>query len=189
MAENTGTQKLSEPGHDPAQDGPKKYMTGLGAWALGLYLVIISGLVLYVTTNLWPADLSTSEAKGATEVLFGGMLRLTTELRILLLVLCGGAIGALIHMLQSFAVFMGNRQLVSSWVFWYLTGPLKGALLGLVFYVLIRGGLLAGPQSLESVSVLGRDLEADRHCFLGLGNDFSDLERVKMLGHYQAESG
>jgi hypothetical protein len=157
MAQDNTQQQPSEPGSDPAQaDSSKEYLEGPSAWLLGICLVAVSLLVLYVMVKLWPADVNKIVA--ADEALFFGWIELKAlapEVRILLLVLCGGAIGGLVHMLQSFAVFMGSRQLVSSWVFWYLTGPLKGALLGLVFYVLIRGGLLSGQGAENSLSVLG----------------------------------
>lgn len=53
-----------------------------------------------------------------------------------------GAIGALIHAWSSLATYIGNRTYVASWTLWYCARPLIGAMLAVLFYVVIRGGFL-----------------------------------------------
>lgn len=72
---------------------------------------------------------------------------ITRETQLLLIVLAAGALGCLIHGLRSIAVFIGNRNAVSSWFWWYITRPLLGMATSLVFYSLLRGGFLAGTQA------------------------------------------
>lgn len=60
---------------------------------------------------------------------------------LLALVLLVAALGASLHGLLSLAAFVGNREFTESWILWYLSRPVSGALLGLVFYLVGRGGL------------------------------------------------
>ena len=62
------------------------------------------------------------------------------DTRLLLISLWFGALGSLLHAGASFATFAGNRQLVASWVPWYIVRPLLGAGLAAVFYVVLRAG-------------------------------------------------
>ena len=62
------------------------------------------------------------------------------DTRLLLISLWFGALGSLLHAGASFATFAGNRELVASWVPWYIVRPLLGAGLATVFYVVLRAG-------------------------------------------------
>lgn len=70
---------------------------------------------------------------------------LSDEERLFLIVALAGALGSLVHALRSFYWYVGNRELVLSWLAMYLLIPFTGALLGLIFYITIRGGLF--PQA------------------------------------------
>ena len=63
------------------------------------------------------------------------------DYRLLLISVWFGALGSLLHAGSSFGSFAGNRQLVASWVPWYIVRPLLGAGLATVFYVVMRAGL------------------------------------------------
>jgi len=121
-------------------------MSALQRWLLGAYIAAAALLLLYLFLKFWPADLTGGKWKPqANQELFFGLLSVetTAEIRLFVLVLCAGALGAMLHAVQSFVDFHGNRQLVRSWLPWYLLRPLNGALLALVFYTLIEGGLVA----------------------------------------------
>jgi hypothetical protein len=80
--------------------------------------------------------------------LFGRKFQPTLEVRLLLLVLLAGAIGSYIHASSSFVDYLGNRTLISSWVWWYLLRPFIGMMLALLFYFVFRGGFItAGVNS------------------------------------------
>lgn len=80
--------------------------------------------------------------------LFGKKFQPTLEVRLLLLVLLAGAIGSYIHASSSFVDYLGNRTLISSWVWWYLLRPFIGMMLALLFYFVFRGGFItAGVNS------------------------------------------
>lgn len=69
---------------------------------------------------------------------------LTQEVQLLLLVLLAGAMGSYVHALKSIADFIGNRTAMASWSWWYVSRPFLGAAMALIFYWVLRGGLLAG---------------------------------------------
>ncbi len=68
----------------------------------------------------------------------------TLETRLILLVLLAGAIGSYVHATSSLVDYLGNRTLVSSWVWWYLLRPFIGMMLALIFYFGFRGGFITG---------------------------------------------
>ncbi len=67
------------------------------------------------------------------------------EVRLLLIVITAGVLGALLHVIRSLFWYVGHRDLRSSWVLMYILLPLAGALLAIAFYFLIRGGFF--PQA------------------------------------------
>ncbi len=55
-----------------------------------------------------------------------------------------GALGGLIHSARSLYGYVGNRILRRSWLLSYLSHPFIGGALAVVFYVILRGGLVTG---------------------------------------------
>lgn len=81
---------------------------------------------------------------------------ITREVQLLLIVIIAGALGSLIHSLNSITVFIGNRTAVASWFWWYITRPLFGMALTLIFYAVLRGGFLAGsPADAKAINPFG----------------------------------
>src|SRR5207248_5213807 len=76
--------------------------------------------------------------------LFGLWFQPTLETRLILLVMLAGAIGSYVHAASSLVDYLGNRTLVSSWVWWYLLRPFIGMMLALIFYFGFRGGFITG---------------------------------------------
>ena len=72
-----------------------------------------------------------------------GRFCLTADARLLLLVLLAGAIGSYVHATQSFVSYVGNKKFAASWTWWYILRLPVGAALGLLFYFVVRGGLLS----------------------------------------------
>jgi hypothetical protein len=72
---------------------------------------------------------------------------------LLLMVLMAGAMGGALHGLFSIAVYVGERQFKQSWVLWYLLLPWKGALIALVFFLIVRAGFFS-PQGSTSQDML-----------------------------------
>jgi hypothetical protein len=81
---------------------------------------------------------------------------ITREVQLLLLAVCAGALGSYLHAIQSLADFIGNRTLITSWFWWYITRPFLGMAMALIFYAVLRGGFLAGtPADAKIVNPFG----------------------------------
>jgi hypothetical protein len=87
--------------------------------------------------------------------LFGWRIWIWDEQRLLLIVVLAGALGSLVHGLRSVYWYVGNRTLVRSWLGMYLLLPLAGGALGLIFYLVIRGGFFSPQASFEQTSPFG----------------------------------
>src|SRR6266851_3240965 len=59
-----------------------------------------------------------------------------------LLVVFAGALGGTLHGLRSLAWYVGLRSLVKSWTLMYVLLPFTGATIAVIFYAVIRAGLL-----------------------------------------------
>jgi len=88
---------------------------------------------------------------------FGGYFKPTVylETRLLLLVMLAGALGSLMHALRSLYWYTGNREMVWSWVAFYLLLPFTGAMLAVIFYLVVRGGFFSPQASTETTSPFG----------------------------------
>ena len=131
----------------------------VGAWPMSVPASVDVSLADTLGT-VTPAEIDSLEARVARAAL--AMIRDSTEagdtirtyvfwwridtigapwdFRLLLIALWFGALGSLLHAGSSFVSFAGNRQLVVSWLPWYIVRPLLGAGLAGVFYVVMRAG-------------------------------------------------
>jgi hypothetical protein len=72
------------------------------------------------------------------------------EVRLLLIVIIAGVLGALLHVIRSVFWYVGHRAFRASWVLMYLLLPFTGALLAIAFYLVIRGGFFPQAKADES---------------------------------------
>ena len=77
------------------------------------------------------------------------------ETRLLLLVMLCGALGSLMHAVRSLYWYTGNRKMVWSWAAFYLLLPFTGAMLAVIFYLVVRGGFFSPQASTETTSPFG----------------------------------
>jgi hypothetical protein len=77
------------------------------------------------------------------------------ETRMVLLVVCAGALGSVVHSLRSVYWYAGNRNLIWSWVPKYLIQPFGASVLAVVFYLVIRGGFFSAEAGFEHISPFG----------------------------------
>jgi hypothetical protein len=67
---------------------------------------------------------------------------ISSDHRLFLTVIAAGALGSLIHSITSFADYVGNRNLSRSWIWWLVLRTPVGVALALLFYLVLRGGLI-----------------------------------------------
>jgi hypothetical protein len=131
----------------PGPDDPKSIMYRIHASNWQIRLLILYGVVVLVltglaTVNLLPGVLSDSSAPGDSSG--------NWELNLLVLVLCFGTLGGLVHLFSSLSRYVGDRRLQRSWLLFYYLRPPVGALLAVVFYFVLRLGVLS-PAQITSV--------------------------------------
>jgi hypothetical protein len=101
-------------------------------------------------------------------------LTISAEMRLLLIVIFSGALGALAHAVRSLVLFVGNNNFCASWTLNYLLRPFLGSLLGTLFYLLVRGGFFSPNAGVEGTSQFGMSALA------GLVGLFSDTAMAKL---------
>jgi hypothetical protein len=150
---------------------------------LGLYLAGLMIFVFYALVATWPVVVKVADAGSPTaefeafDFLWSNGVKATADRRLFFTVVAAGALGSLIHTLTSFGDYVGNGQLSRRWIWWFILRTPIGVGLALVFYLLLRGGLL-----LPSLPTSGNGQEIDVNLLLnpyglaaisGLGGMFS----------------
>lgn len=127
----------------------RKAVVGFGG-----YLIVLSLFLLYLLVQIWPDEIP---PKASSRVFLFGMieLQIPLERRYLLIAIVAGALGSYIHLATSFADYVGNRQLVSSWLWWYMLRPFIGMTLGVIVYFVVRGGLIMPSGDAGTLSPYG----------------------------------
>ena|SRR5215471_1496914 len=116
-----------------------------GIVILGVYFCVLSALVIYLLVVTWPV----SDPKDATKFtefsVFGlGPFRdVPADIRLFISVIAAGALGSLVHGLTSFSDYVGNDRLTTRWIWWLILRAPIGIALSLLFYLLLRGGLVS----------------------------------------------
>lgn len=128
---------------------------------LGLFLLTIAIGLSFFLYVLWPDISPGDEGKlvwGDSIRVFGTdekPIVLKSEPRLILLVMLAGALGSYVHAATSFVTYVGNRTLHASWTWWYLLRPVIGMVLAVIFYFVVRGGLLSAGAAASEVSPFG----------------------------------
>ena len=124
--------------------------TGLGERPVGaagiamLAFLILALLVLavYCLIAVWPVNPTATGA--AVSRVAGLRLVLDQEQRLFVVVTVTGALGGLLHSARSLYEYVGDRKLLRSWLLFYLSLPFIGGGLAVLFYLILRGGLVTG---------------------------------------------
>ncbi|HEX6370995.1 MAG TPA: IPT/TIG domain-containing protein [Longimicrobium sp.] len=129
-------------------------------WAVVAFLVYFAALLPLFAWGLWSlVSKNTFVVPGAPPLAslpVGVILRDTTAFlranevtrlvlsqgELLLAVMLAGGIGSYIHGVNSFVTYVGNRSFVNSWMPWYVLRPFMGIGMAVIFYVVVRGGVL-----------------------------------------------
>src|SRR5206468_167609 len=110
-----------------------------------LFFIGLGILLLYALWKFFPENLPAGATDTGKHTTFlGGTFNLTREADLLVAVAIAGAVGAMAHVLRSFYKYVGERNLLNSWLLQYFLIPLVGAIMATIVYVVIRGGLISG---------------------------------------------
>jgi hypothetical protein len=130
-----------------------------------VFLFVLSGalavLVLYSLVTWWPEAVKAGPNAGETSRASQSVAWLWWEGNVqretlfFVVVALGGMLGGLVHTFRSLSWYVGNRNLLWSWVPFNLMLPVVGALGGTIFYVVLRAGLFSPSGSAEEASPFG----------------------------------
>lgn len=135
----------------------EKHVGHVGIVLILVYLVLFSFFLLYGLVQFWPVQVSSGEGNPNTSdirFLFW-ILSISEEIQLLFIVIFAGALGGLVHAIRSFYWYVGHRVLKRSWLTKYILLPFVGSTLGLLFYLVIRGGFFSTEASIEETSAFG----------------------------------
>ncbi|MEP1094313.1 MAG: hypothetical protein ABJG78_04350 [Cyclobacteriaceae bacterium] len=119
---------------------------------LGFSLMISCFVVVYLLYSLWPSGVDKWEK---ASYVFGQMVELGDNQRIILLVVLSGLLGSFVHTMNSFSSFVGGNQFEKSWIWWYVLRPFVGMSIALIFYLVFRAGLFAGGAVAQDLNIYG----------------------------------
>lgn len=150
-------QDIKEPSTRTAGEVGGKPMGPLGIVLILLYLVLFSIVLLYGLLQLWPPATSNGESSSINSAVhfYFWTLKDSDEIRLMLIVALAGALGALVHALRSFYWYVGHRMLLRNWLPFYILRPFIGTTLGLLFYLVIRGGFFSSQATTQEMSPFG----------------------------------
>ena len=132
------------PGPPPAASTPTKKRNGFG-WKgilLGFYILAMGMLSIYALFVVWPAGPDTPIELPDVTIFGISIWQWSTDARYGAIVALAGAVGSYVHLGSSFVRHAGVGDLDFSWTWWYIHRPWIGMALALLFYFLLRGGLL-----------------------------------------------
>lgn len=135
-----------------------KYVGPVGMFALSTFLVLMVALCLYGLVVLWPTPIPAGEPNENTTsaiTVFVWTFQIYDEVRLLLIVSLAGTLGTLVHEIRSLYWYIGNRDLVRSWIAKYVMQPFAGTALAVVFYLVIRGGFFSPQAGFKQTSPFG----------------------------------
>lgn len=129
----------------------------IGIVLIMVYVILLSLLLLYGIVQLWPSITPTGDAAPTSSLVtfLFWTFSISDESRLILIVAMAGALGSLVHTLRSASWYIGNREFVRSWLAFYILLPFVGATLGLVFYLVIRGGFFSPQATVQQTSPFG----------------------------------
>lgn len=126
-----------------------------GVAAIGVYQLVLAIVLLWLLFSLWP-ERPAKDAPWLRTMQIGSWKgEVGDDARLILILMCSGALGSYVHAATSFASYVGNRRLVLSWAWWYFLRPFLGTALALIFYFVVRGGLLSTGAAASDMSVFG----------------------------------
>jgi hypothetical protein len=152
-----------ETGQETEQDREGKKSTvgenpvgATGIVVMIVYLTIVALFLLYSLFRFWPTTPSGATPSGTASLnYFFWQFSLSNEILLLIIVSTAGALGSMVAALRSLYWYIGNRELVRSWIPMYILRPLVGATLALVFYLVIRGGFFSPGATIQDTSPFG----------------------------------
>lgn len=123
---------------------------------IGVYLLALSVALLIALVVFWPSSGAPTTDATRNELNIGFWKTCApSEAKMFLIIMVCAALGNMVHLLRSFFRYVGNMRLKWNWVPMYIFLPVVAATLGVVFYLVMRGGLLSAKTGLADTNLFG----------------------------------
>ena len=136
--------------------GPKDLPVAI---RVSVYTIIMFVVVAVFLIDVWPAnteDLALNATRSVTLCPTGVSFPLGPETSLIFVMMFSGIIGACVFSLFAISHHLGaEKDFDKVWEAWYLLRPIVGAGLALVFYFLLRGGVLTIGADLKNLNLIG----------------------------------
>jgi hypothetical protein len=128
----------------------------VGIVLTAVYLMLLSILLVVAIIQFWPASAVTRSSIDPLNTSFlCWTVSLSSEGRLLIIVVLVGALGGQLRSLRSLAWYVGNKQLKRSWLSQYILTPFVGAILAIVSYFIVRGGFCPANSTVQQTNIFG----------------------------------
>jgi hypothetical protein len=119
-------------------------------WSVFLAIFIMLCFLgsIYGLVKFWPG-----EGSGPEVTYLFLKFTITNEVRMIIVVALAGAVGGLVHTTRSFYFHATDKTLHQSWLLWYILRPLVGSSIGLITYLIIRGGFITMDATVKEANV------------------------------------
>ncbi len=121
-----------------------------------IFTVFVMSFGTYTLVSVWPSN-STELGTNQTVVTLRGTnysFGLGPETLVMLVIVVVGGVGACVFSLWAIARHVEQKNFCFRWFPWYMLRPFTGAGLALLFYFLVRGGLLTIGASLQNLNLI-----------------------------------
>jgi hypothetical protein len=127
---------------DPSQAEVTNPASNRQIFIAGTCFLILALVIFYVLVASWPTLDSATKSFKPFQLFGQSTSEWSSDQRMFLTVIAAGAIGSLIHTLTSLGDYIGNQKLSANWLWWFVLRTPIGIALALIFYLLLRGGLI-----------------------------------------------
>lgn len=123
---------------------------------LVIWFALWFSLLVPLLIELWTVVSSTESGSQKANLAWGALpVSLDKETGLIAIVAVAGALGSFIHAAQSLTDYLGNKRFDASWTAWYLMRLPLGAVLAIVFYFVVRAGLISTDATGEEINPFG----------------------------------
>ncbi len=130
------------------------------AWRVAAYTIIVFAVITYFFVGVWPSKTEDIALNATTRqvTLYGTGVRfpIGAETTLVFVMMFAGIMGACVFSLFAISHHLGaDKDFDKTWQAWYLLRPIIGGGLALIFYFLLRGGVLSIGANLNSLNLVG----------------------------------
>lgn len=130
----------------------RSYVGTFGSTMLLIVILTTMAIVVYSLVAFWPPP---AGVRSPASSLFGVKFTPDRDQQLFIVVGLAGSLGGFLHSARSLYWYIGNRVLRRSWIAMYMTLPVIGGALAIVFCLILRGGLLTGEATGEQINFFG----------------------------------